>query len=38
MVDFDVILGIDWFSPDPAILGYYAKIVTLAMLDKSRIE
>ncbi|XP_070053397.1 uncharacterized protein [Nicotiana tomentosiformis] len=32
MVDFDVILGIDWFSPCHAILDCHAKMVTLSML------
>ncbi|KAH0773587.1 hypothetical protein KY290_010724 [Solanum tuberosum] len=32
MVDFDVILGIDWLSPYHAVLDCYAKTVTLAML------
>ncbi|XP_070029038.1 uncharacterized protein [Nicotiana sylvestris] len=31
MVDFDVILGMDWLSPCHAILDYHAKTVTLAM-------
>ncbi|XP_070010054.1 uncharacterized protein [Nicotiana sylvestris] len=31
MVDFDVILGIDWLSPYHAILDCHAKTVTLAM-------
>ncbi|XP_070035924.1 uncharacterized protein, partial [Nicotiana tomentosiformis] len=31
MVDFDVILGMDWLSPYHAILDYHAKTVTLAM-------
>ncbi|XP_070025283.1 uncharacterized protein [Nicotiana sylvestris] len=31
MVDFDVILGMDWLSPCRAILDCHAKIVTLAM-------
>ncbi|XP_070052783.1 uncharacterized protein [Nicotiana tomentosiformis] len=32
MVDFDVILGMDWLSPYHAILDCHAKTVTLAML------
>ncbi|XP_070014704.1 uncharacterized protein [Nicotiana sylvestris] len=31
MVDFDVILGIDWLSPCHAILDCHANMVTLAM-------
>ncbi|KAH0757160.1 hypothetical protein KY290_020653 [Solanum tuberosum] len=31
MVDFDVILGMDWLSPYHAVLDCYAKTVTLAM-------
>ncbi|XP_070044551.1 uncharacterized protein, partial [Nicotiana tomentosiformis] len=31
MVDFDVILGMDWLSPYHAILDYHAKTVTLVM-------
>ncbi|XP_070003433.1 uncharacterized protein [Nicotiana sylvestris] len=31
MVDFDIILGIDWLSPYHAILDCNAKIVTLAL-------
>ncbi|XP_070005309.1 uncharacterized protein [Nicotiana sylvestris] len=38
MVDFDVILGEDWLSPYHAVLDYYAKTVTLAMLGLPRIE
>ncbi|MCF8701934.1 hypothetical protein L3054_11165, partial [Corynebacterium sp. MC-10] len=38
MVDFDVILGMDWLSPNHAILDCYAKIVTLAMPDVPKIE
>lgn len=29
MLDFDIILGMDWLVPYQAILDYYAKIVTL---------
>ncbi|KAH0642064.1 hypothetical protein KY289_033038 [Solanum tuberosum] len=32
MLDFDVILGIDWLSPSRAILDYFSKTVTLAIL------
>ncbi|XP_070002457.1 uncharacterized protein [Nicotiana sylvestris] len=31
MVDFDIILGMDWLSPHCAILNFHAKIVMLAM-------
>ncbi|XP_070014463.1 uncharacterized protein [Nicotiana sylvestris] len=31
MVDFDVILGMDWLSPYHAILDYHARNVTLAL-------
>ncbi|XP_070017845.1 uncharacterized protein [Nicotiana sylvestris] len=31
MVDFDVILGMDWLSPYHTILDYHAKNVTLAL-------
>ncbi|XP_070024805.1 uncharacterized protein [Nicotiana sylvestris] len=38
MVDFDVILRMDWLSPYRAILGCHAKIVMLAMPGVPRIE
>ncbi|XP_070025276.1 uncharacterized protein [Nicotiana sylvestris] len=38
MVDFDVILGIDWLSPYHDILDYHAKMVTLALLGLPRLE
>ncbi|XP_023773747.1 uncharacterized protein LOC111922420, partial [Cyanistes caeruleus] len=38
MVDFDVILGMDWLSPCRAILDCHAKTVTLAMPGVPRIE
>ncbi|CAN4125028.1 unnamed protein product [Withania somnifera] len=31
MVDFDIILGMDWLSPHRAVLDCYAKTVTLAL-------
>ncbi|WMV37326.1 hypothetical protein MTR67_030711 [Solanum verrucosum] len=31
MTDFDISLGINWLSPDHAILDFYSKTVTLAM-------
>lgn len=31
MIDFEVILGIDWLSPYHTVLDYHAKTVTLAM-------
>ncbi len=33
MVDFDVILRIEWISPYHGFLDFFAKIVTLAMSD-----
>ncbi|XP_070008139.1 uncharacterized protein [Nicotiana sylvestris] len=38
IVDFDVILVMDWLSPHYAILDCHAKIVTLTMLGVSRVE
>ncbi|XP_070039364.1 uncharacterized protein [Nicotiana tomentosiformis] len=38
MVDFDVILGINWLSPHHAILDFHAKTVTLAMTGFPRLE
>ncbi|XP_070012227.1 uncharacterized protein [Nicotiana sylvestris] len=38
MVDFDVILRMDWLSPYHAILDCHAKIVTLALSGLSRLE
>jgi len=38
MVYFDIILGMDWLSPQYAILDCHAKTVTLAMPDIPRIE
>ncbi|XP_070038259.1 uncharacterized protein [Nicotiana tomentosiformis] len=38
MVDFDVILGMDWLTPYHAILDCYAKTVTLSMLGLPQIE
>lgn len=38
MVDFDVILGMDWLSPYHAILDCHAKTVTLALLGFPRLE
>lgn len=38
MVDFHVILGMDWLSLYHAILDCYAKTVTLAMPGKPTIE
>ena len=31
MIDFDVILGMDWLSPYHVVLDCYAKTVTLSM-------
>ncbi|XP_070017919.1 uncharacterized protein [Nicotiana sylvestris] len=38
MVDFDVILGMDWLSPFHAILDCHAKTVTLALSGLPRLE
>ncbi|XP_070041302.1 uncharacterized protein [Nicotiana tomentosiformis] len=38
MVDFDVILGMDWLSTCHAILDCHAKVVTLAMPELPRVE
>ncbi|XP_070013714.1 uncharacterized protein [Nicotiana sylvestris] len=38
MVDFDVILGMDWLSPYHAILDYHAKTVTLALSGLPQLE
>ncbi|XP_070001884.1 uncharacterized protein [Nicotiana sylvestris] len=38
MIDFEVILGMDWLSPYHVILDCHAKIVTLAMPELSRLE
>ena len=38
MVDFDVILGMDWLSPYHAVLDCNAKTVTLAMPGVLRVE
>ena len=38
MVDFDVILGMDWLSPYHVVLDCNAKTVTLAMPDVPRVE
>ncbi|XP_070015916.1 uncharacterized protein [Nicotiana sylvestris] len=38
MVDFDIILGMDWLSPHYAILDFYAKTVMLAKLGLPRLE
>lgn len=32
MIDNSLTLGIDWLSTRRVVLGYYTKIVTLAML------
>lgn len=31
IMDFNVILGMDWLSPQYAIVNYYAKTVTLSL-------
>ncbi|XP_070046798.1 uncharacterized protein [Nicotiana tomentosiformis] len=38
MVDFDVILGMDWLSPYHVVLDCHSNTVALAMLGLSRIE
>ncbi|XP_070005131.1 uncharacterized protein [Nicotiana sylvestris] len=38
MVDFDVILGMNWLSPYHAILDCHAKTVTLALVDLPHLE
>ncbi|XP_070050515.1 uncharacterized protein [Nicotiana tomentosiformis] len=38
MVDFDVILGMDWLSPYHAILDCHAKTMTIALLGLPRLE
>ncbi|XP_070050745.1 uncharacterized protein [Nicotiana tomentosiformis] len=38
MVDFEVILGMDWLPPYHAILDCHAKTVTLSMLELPRLE
>ncbi|XP_070037055.1 uncharacterized protein [Nicotiana tomentosiformis] len=38
MIDFEVILGMDWLSPYHAILDCHAKTITLAMLELPRLE
>ncbi|XP_070040380.1 uncharacterized protein [Nicotiana tomentosiformis] len=38
MVDFEVILGMDWLSPYHDILDCYAKTVTLSMLEWPGLE
>ncbi|XP_070025266.1 uncharacterized protein [Nicotiana sylvestris] len=38
MVDFDVILGMDWLSPYHAILDCHAKIMTLVLPGMPRLE
>lgn len=37
MIDLDTILDTDWLAPYHVILDCYAKIVTLAMLEVSRL-
>ncbi|XP_070054966.1 uncharacterized protein [Nicotiana tomentosiformis] len=38
MIDFEVILGMDWLSPYHAILDFHTKTITLAMLELPRLE
>ncbi|XP_070009822.1 uncharacterized protein [Nicotiana sylvestris] len=38
MIDFEVILGMDWLSPYHVVLDFHAKTVSLAMTGLSRLE
>lgn len=38
IVDFDIILGMSWWSPYHAILDYHAKTVTIAMPRMDRLK
>ncbi|XP_070021867.1 uncharacterized protein [Nicotiana sylvestris] len=38
MIDFEIILGMDWISPHHAVLDCHAKTVTLAMSGLPRLE
>ncbi|WMV46550.1 hypothetical protein MTR67_039935 [Solanum verrucosum] len=38
MVDFDIILGMDWLAPYHDVLDCYSKIVTLVMSGVPRVE
>ncbi|XP_070040861.1 uncharacterized protein [Nicotiana tomentosiformis] len=38
IVDFDMILGMNWLSPDQSILDYHAKTVTLDVTGLPRLE
>ncbi|XP_070021782.1 uncharacterized protein [Nicotiana sylvestris] len=38
IIDFEIILGMDWLSPYRAVLDFHAKIVTLAMPGLPRLE
>ncbi|XP_070017351.1 uncharacterized protein [Nicotiana sylvestris] len=38
MINFEVILGMDWLSPYHTVLDFHAKIVSLAMLGLPRLE
>ncbi|XP_070047170.1 uncharacterized protein [Nicotiana tomentosiformis] len=38
MTDFEVIMGMDWFSPYHVVLDFHAKTVTLAMPELPRLE
>lgn len=38
MVNFDVILGMNWLSPYHVILNYFAKMVTLVVPNRLRVK
>ncbi|XP_070040755.1 uncharacterized protein [Nicotiana tomentosiformis] len=38
MIDFEIILAMDWLSPYHVVLNFYAKTVTLAMPEFPRLE
>ena len=38
MINFDVILGMDWIAPYHVVLDYFAKTVTLALAGVTRIS
>lgn len=38
MVDFDIILVMDWLSPYHAILNYFSNIVTLSIFGNLRLD
>ena len=38
ILEFDIILGMDWLSAHHAIMNCFNKVVTLSILDKSVIR